>query len=270
MPALRGIVAFMRTAAWLTVFGLLSLWPARAQNIVPAATLVIPVAGSTPGAEGTFFRTDLTVTNHREVAETVAIAFFGAGAFYYGDPTFETTLELPPGSTTTYEDVVATLLRSGGSMGTIIINPLYPPPLRKDARLSATYRIWTTQPGGTGTLSQSSNALDMAALASAGNSRVVTGVRQDAGFRCNVGIFSNSYYDRTFRVTAKSPSGSVKTTVKAGGFSLTQVPLPSANLGYMTVTIELLDGRSDDVWTAYATSVDNRSGDSWLQNAYSR
>jgi hypothetical protein len=35
----------------------------------------------------------------------------------------------------------------------------------------------------------------------------------------------------------------------------------------MTVTVAALDIQDDDVWTAYASSIDNVSGDAWLQNA---
>jgi energy-converting hydrogenase Eha subunit F len=58
--------------------------------------------------------------------------------------------------------------------------------------------------------------------------------------------------------------------VTVPGFSMTQVPLPEANLGYITVTFEPLDDTNSNQWTAFASSVDNHSGDSWLQNAVVR
>lgn len=241
----------------------------RAHSInAPAAALLVPVAGSAPGAMGTYFRTDLHIVNHLDVAQDVWIGFYAAGQqFLYGDPLVEVTVVLKPRSTTTYEDVGATLF-FGSGLGSIVINPADWSNFKPEARLDATYRIWTVQPGGSGTLSQSSAALDMLALPGGREKRTIIGVRLDADFRCNVGVFNYSYaLDRSFLITARSPSGSVTTTVKVGGYSMAQVPLPSADLGYITVTVEPLDTNDSDVWAAYASSIDNRSGDSWLQNA---
>ena len=240
----------------------------------PAARLVIPVVANKQGALGTFFRTDVTLTNHRDVDQTVAIRFYATGEFYYGDPKYEGVHFLPAKTTVTYLDIVATAFAGvstgNDALGTIVLEGLitgraggFDP----DARLDATYRIWTVQPGGTGTMSQSSTELDMQSLPSGTTPRVVIGVRQDENFRCNVGIFTSTYGDRNFLVTASSPRGSTSMNVRATGTTLTQVPLPPANLGYITVTIQPLDALDEDVWTAYASSVDNRSGDSWLQNA---
>ena len=48
------------------------------------ASLVIPIAGSGPGAFGTQWYTDLTVINHRGVEQAVTIAFNEADVFMYG------------------------------------------------------------------------------------------------------------------------------------------------------------------------------------------
>src|ERR1043166_3640139 len=41
--------------------------------------LLIPAAGSTPGAAGTFFRSDLMISNHRGTAQAVDISFCQQG-----------------------------------------------------------------------------------------------------------------------------------------------------------------------------------------------
>jgi hypothetical protein len=233
----------------------------------PAAALVLP-AGDVDGAEGTHFRTDLELMNHRLVEANVWIGYY-AGGFLYGDPAAEAWLTIPALSTRIVPNVTGGFFGAPGMLGSIVINSPHNglDRFNADAKLTATYRIWTPSPGNPeGSMSQSSRAVDLEALPRGDQVRRVIGVRLDAAFRCNVGIASGSYHSRMFRITASSPSGSVTTTVSVAGSNLTQVALPAANLGYVTVTIQPLDPR-DDWWTAYATSVDNVSGDSWLQNA---
>ena len=253
----------------LTCFALsLVLSPlANAADRKGSASLLIPISGSQGGAFGTFWRTDLNLINHRDVPQKVAISFNDADLFTYG-PDYGAVVVLPPNSTTTYIDVVGSLLNAHDT-GVIYINSVLVDNLSfdPDADLDATYRIWTKQPGGTGTSSQSSAAIDMQTLPSTGEARTIIGVRQDADFRCSVGVASMRYGPpRSFKVTASSPSGSVSMTMTVPGYSVSQMPLPAANLGYMTIVVEPTDGDSDP-WTAFASSVDNQSGDSWLVNA---
>ena len=234
-----------------------------------AASLIFP-AGDVDGENGTHFQTDLTLTNYRDVPETVFMSLYAG--FFYGDPISETEVTIPPLWSKTFRGVATDLLLSPGTFGVIVINDLnyYGRAGNADANLSATYRIWTPSTAATGgTMSYSAEAMDLQELPPGNQERVAIGVRLDSQFRCNVGIYSDSYYPSTFRITASSPSGSVTTTVTADSYQLTQVPLPDADLGYVTVTITPLS-LSGERWTAYATSVDNLSGDSWLQNAEAR
>ena len=231
------------------------------------SSLVIPVAGSTPGAFGTFWRTDLSVINYRDVEQRVVITYSSTGASFYGWSEVEVQVVLPAHSTTTYEDVVPTLFHKNG-LGAIHINPTFETTVFDPAAdLDATYRIWTDQPGRGGTMSQASSALHVFELPTGTQTRVIIGARQDANFRCNVGVTYLGYDARSFRITASSASGSVTTTVLVQGYNMAQVALPQGNLGYMTVTVEPLDVLDGEVWSAYASSIDNVSGDAWLQNA---
>ena len=229
------------------------------------SSLIIPVAGSAEGAFGTFWRTDLSVINYRDVEQPILIAYSSSGTFFYGFELYAHVV-LPAHSTTTYEDVVSTLFQKNG-LGVIYINPTDDIYFDPAADLDATYRIWTDQPGKTGTMSQASSALHALELPTGTQTRVITGARQDANFRCNVGVALNAYGSRSFRITASSASGSVTTTLLVQGDNMAQVALPPGNLGYMTVTVEPLDVADSEVWTAYASSIDNVSGDAWLQNA---
>lgn len=245
-------------------------WLQNASSLDPTASIVIPVAANIRGALGTLFRTDLSIFNHLDTAQVVAIRFYARGQqFFYGDPAVETSVLLEPNSTTIMRDVVSGLLRADG-VGSILINPIGWSDFRPEAKLTATYRIWTDGTASPGQMSQSSVGLDLETVGEGLATRVIAGVKLDANFRCNVGIFNYSYYDRSYLITARSRAGSVAVTAWVGAYSMEQVSLPPADLGYVTVTIEPIDAEGSDIWTAYASSVDNRNGDSWLQNAYPR
>src|ERR1700681_3113174 len=113
-----------------------------------SASLLVPIAGSAAGAFGTFWRTDLTLINHRDVSQTLSISFNEADLMTYG-PDWGASVVLPPNSTTTYVDVVGSLFNAH-IMGVIYINSfLEGPRFDPDADLDATYRTWTNQPGRT-------------------------------------------------------------------------------------------------------------------------
>ena len=245
-----------------------SLIASRRADVITAgrrSSLIIPVAGSVAGAFGTFWRTDLSVINYRDVEQRTLITYSSSGTFSYGSEV-DVEVVLPAHSTTTYEDVVSTLFQKNG-LGVIYINPTFETAFDPAADLDATYRIWTDQPGRGGTMSQASSALHVFELPTGTQTRVIIGARQDANFRCNVGVTYIGYGARSFRITARSASGSVTTTVLVEGYNMAQVALPQGNLGYMTLTVEPLDVLDGEVWSAYASTIDNVSGDAWLQNA---
>lgn len=224
----------------------------------PAVSLIVPAVGD---------KTDVDLTNRGDSALRVALALYALDQpFFYGDPAFESVVDVPPRSTVTLGDPSL----SFGAAGALFINPAYSNERGQDpyADLEATYRTWTSAGEHGGSMSRSAAALDVATLPSGDQARVIIGVKLDPDYRCNLGIYAHTYDKRKFHVTATSERGSVTMDVEAGGFALKQFELPAANLGYVTLTITPLDGSSDDLWTAYATSVDRRSGDSWIENAY--
>jgi hypothetical protein len=241
----------------------------------PSPRLLIPVVANKAGANGTYFRSEITLTNHRDIDQAVSLHYYAVGEFFYGDPKFETTVMLPARGSITYTDVLSAAfpphqLSDGKVFGTLVIGGASSSGRQlfdDSARLSATYRIWTAAPDGSGTMSQSSAALALDELSEARLPRVVIGAREDVGFRCNVGIVSLTFEMRDFLVTAASPKGTTSMVVSAGRYSLTQVPLPAAGLGHVIIRIEPLNLQPADIWTAYASSVDNTSGDAWLGNA---
>ncbi len=229
-----------------------------------AVSLLVPIAGAGAGANGTNWRTDLVLVNHRDVWQKVNLDFNDYDEFTYG-PNYAASVWLEPNSTTTFVDVVTWPLEARG-FGALYINSKAVDQFDPDADLDATYRIWTDQPKSKGTTSQSSSAVDIDTLPVAGETQTIIGIRQGGGFRASVGVTNVSYYNHSFRMTAKSPRGEWTTTMTVPGYSVVQVPLqPETDLGYVTIVVEPVDVDGDP-WAAFASSVDNQTGDSWLVN----
>lgn len=233
--------------------------------------LLVPVAGNVEGIGGTHFKTDLIIRNGSNSFQNVQLIFLRANQDNSTPSPTTTVAHMEALSTFTYEDVFGTLLRQTG-LGAILLKatdselgddlPAVP------AKLHAAYRIYTAQPGGNGTTSQSGDAVDLTG-SKYFEAGTTAGLRQDQSFRTNVGIVNLSPNAvRTFRVTASGGSGGAVTMdITVPPQSMTQRPLPAASLGNVTLRIELLfpDGENPAYWTAYGSTVDNITGDSRLQ-----
>lgn len=78
--------------------------------------LVIPAAGSTPGNFGSFFRTDVQLSNYSPLPTTGRLVYHPAGLPGSStDPSLSFTL--PPRSTVSYNDLIQTMGQSG--LGTL-------------------------------------------------------------------------------------------------------------------------------------------------------
>ena len=226
--------------------------------------VLIPIAGNAPGAFGTHFRSDLTLINYRPVSQRVNIRMLALNADSYSEPWKTVTLEA--NSSLTIEDVVGTLLGKSG-IGALEIKAVGTNDLLDlDAKIDATSRIWTTQPGGSGTYSQTTPAVRWT-----GTTRdapvYLLGLRQDEDFRTNIGIvnFDSSAPPRVFDVAVTGSRGSTTFTITTQApMSLIQVPVPAGVYGPMTVTIT--PRNVPGFWIAYGSSVDNRTGDGWVTN----
>jgi len=133
--------------------------------------LIIPVAGRTPGAGGTFWQTDLVLTNlspeYNGLKVTVETWIDGEHL------SFE--VNVPANGTITLEDVLRTRFGRETGIGLLRISNALP-----DAQLTARARVYTT-----GDVGQSVPALPFAALA---QESVIPGLTGSPGNRSNLGI----------------------------------------------------------------------------------
>jgi hypothetical protein len=159
--------------------GTLLLVSILALTVVPAASaielsgndLIIPVAGRTPGAGGTFWETDLVLTN---LSPEYAGLIVKVETWIDGERlTFD--VEIPALGTVTIEDFLRTRFGRQTGVGIVRVSNALP-----DAQLAARARIHTTSDVG-----QSVPGLPVASLA---QESLIPGLTGATGNRSNLGI----------------------------------------------------------------------------------
>jgi hypothetical protein len=225
-------------------------------------SFLIPVAGSVEGANGTYFRSEVTLVNFKNGLQEVLVEFMPQGS---STPIVH-RLDLEPRKFKFWHDFVGTELGYPGVLGALRFRAVIAGTTNIDttALLNGFSRIWTQIPGSAGTSSMSLPAIvdaDLAGLEAA----YVIGLRQDAQYRTNTGIVNLEGFDRTFLVeplTSAQPAASFTVTVPAR--SMRQVPIPPGDFGGVVLRIT---PTSEGSWSAYGASVDNVSGDGWVSKA---
>lgn len=231
-----------------------------------SSSLVIPAAGSVAGGNGTFFRTELTLVNHAD-ARRVAITFLERGRESGAATT--TLLDLPPRAVLVLDDVVATVLRRTG-LGSLTIRTVDSAnQFDASGRVDAFARIYTQQPGSSGTVSQSFYAQREEDLrGNASTPSYVLGLKQTPSFRTNIGIVNlDPDAAQAFTINVVGVNRQATMRVELGARQMTQVPIPDGDFGdlYLVITPEtsLLDPSGEAIYAAYGSTVDNVTGDSW-------
>ena len=162
------------------------------------------------GDPPTQWRSDVTLHNLQGVPITVGLQFFEWGVPNQFDTTFPVRVTLGPRETRTFEDVVATLFgRTGNVAGTLIAacSSDFLPTNPSDAVMvgsSRTYNIGSPA----GTYGQSVPATDRLRNCW-GTASYVTGARNDARFRSNLGIINASFGANTVHYRIRRGNGAV-------------------------------------------------------------
>jgi PKD repeat protein len=207
--------------------------------------LVLPAVGRAPGANGTFWRSDVTLYNPTQSTLSLTLK--------YGSAT--RALSIPAGRTTVLADVLQSTFGIASGTGAL---ELY---WNNTAGPVTTSRTYTTAPGG-GTYGQSIDPVE-----SWGNDAYVPGLRSDFSFRSNVGFVNGG--ETTIGVTTQllASNGQVLATgfVALQPHTQTQMPLASMfpaidpqSAGSVTLKAHA-DGQPN--LFAYGSIVDNASGD---------
>lgn len=226
---------------------------------------IFPAAGSVQGAEGTFFKSDVTIMNHRATDQRISVGWIAQGVNNSSRPLQH--FNLTAGTPFALADFVTNALHESGLGAILVTGETSTDAVDQDATLDGFSRIYTRQPGSTGTVSLSFPAISI--LDSIGPvAAYALGMRQDAAYRCNVGIVNLDSAAHTWTVTIIHAGTPTSFSVTVDGTSMRQVPLPAGTYGDVLLT--LTADASAILWSAYAASVDNVTGDGWVSHASHR
>lgn len=222
--------------------------------------IVIPIAGTSFGRDGTIFHTDLVISGSHAFYEggRMAIAWLPVGRDASGDAVQYMAL---PGvfdnGSTLYHDgfghsgfgaLVIAMVDSSGA-------------LDAQGDISADIRVWSSSScSGEASLGYHPNRLLGA------DRGTVIGLTLGDGFRANAGIVNADAVAHTWHVQSVSLDGAVSSdaevTVPAASSAI--VGLNSKVPGPIAVTMEV--DAPGVPWTAWGASVDNRSNDGWYSS----
>lgn len=244
---------------------------AAASVVVPVGTssqVLISAAGSTQGANGTFFRSDISIINFGTNDASVAIQWLPQAGTGSGSTSI-VTVKASTGIRSS--DFVSEVLHQSG-LGSIIVKAQGPGgTVDTTAQLFVSARIWTQQPGTSGgTTSQSFPAIPVNTV----NTPIaaffgISSADNPANFRVNVGVVNlDPNFTQTFFITIPSIVGvPVGQTVTLPPMTMTQVSMGNgvASTSQIQIQNSTTGSSRSNFWTAYASTVDNITGDAWSE-----
>lgn len=211
---------------------------------VPATSgnaMTLPVVGRSPGANGTFWRSDVTLFNPN-AARLIVTLRYGSTA---------KNVILNSGETEVLADVLAQFGQTSGS-GALQMS------WSGENGPVVTSRTYTTVTSG-GTYGQSIDP-----VAKFANQMFVPGLRNDGSYRSNVGFVNGGSSSETFTVKLLSQSGTEvgRTTLSLGAGAQSQYAVTALfpNVGASTFTLQVEGDGNASLFT-YGSMVDNASGD---------
>ena len=215
-------------------------------------------AGSVAGSGGTYFRSDVTLINHRSVDQRIAVGWIAQGQDNSNAPL--QYFVVPANTPIILTDFVAQTLGKSGLGAVLVSGVTATLDADSSAQLDGFSRIWTPQPGAAGTVSQGFPSVSV--LDSIGSlTAYALGNRHDSQYRTNVGVVNLDSVPHNWTIGVNGLHGSTSFVVSVPAVSMRQVALPSGDYGDLALSYQ-----SDGFgfwWSAYGASVDNISGDSW-------
>ena len=250
---------------------------ARAQGVhasaitdsISARAFIFPAAGSTAGGGGTlFFRSDVTLVNYRSTDQQVLAGFWAQGSTNTLDFSHYKTLTLRANEYVTIQDFVAAVLKTSG-LGALVFLPYTGSDFDFNSAIDGFSRIYTKQPGSTGTVSQPFDAVDPDTLSVQYiDEGVAMGLRQDADFRTNFGIVNVDPSPHVYKVSFVGEKLQTTVTRTVPAYGMIQQAIPAGDYGALQILYQVTDASQDFVsWVGYASSTDNITGDGWVSIA---
>ncbi|HEX6095424.1 MAG TPA: hypothetical protein VF432_03790 [Thermoanaerobaculia bacterium] len=239
--------------------------PVRGQLVAAASDAtdaVFPIVGRVPGANATFYRTDVSLLNLSGEETSVVLEFYPAGVAGNSGPSAIATVALDDGEQEVLTgDALQNLLGLNDGLGALrVISPRHVHAVARiynDQRTAGDGTFSQFVPSQSGTQNRTSGVLPMLA-----NAQAATG----AGHRTNIGWFNAGPNQVTVTWTARNSTGTVLAAA-------TQVVAPRAsgqaeiNSMFPGIGLPPLDNLYVRFTTtggplyAYASVVDNVNGD---------
>ena len=226
------------------------------------SAFLIPAAGSLQGNAGTFYRSDVTIANRRSVDQIISVLWFARGQ-NNGSASAQ-SFNIPANTTVAERDFVGTRLGKSGLGAILIVGRTSAGDIDTNAELDGFSRIWTPQPNATGTVSQEFTSVELEdSLATSYG----YGLRQDSGFRTNIGFVNIWSTPNTYTVNIVGTGGNTSFTQNVQAYSMEQVAAPAGNWGDFYIRVASASSNFN-WWTAYAASTDNITGDGWVSHVH--
>lgn len=243
-------VAFQDVAtivSWGLVIQFAGDEPAATRPSAPGPRQVVPVVGYSPGANDTFFRSDLRMLNRLAREVEVLLIFTPSGADGRSDFA-AARVAVPAGTVIVLDDLVRTLFGTAGLGQLEIIGEVV-----------ASTRTWTPAHGGT--FGAFVPAADVGEATGEGEASEVVHLRDGPAFRSNIGFAEVA--GRSGRVTFRFSHAPQSTLVfEVLPHTHLQVAVPASGFDNSTGSMhaEVMVAGGARV-LAYSATIDNRSGD---------
>ena len=256
----------MRNVTFFALLVITLASPAAAQFVAPGGA--IPAVANVRGEKNTFWRSDVSILNVSPAETSVMLFLFPE--LKHSTPTFDFQIagpfSIPGDGQLTFKNVVTSVFELNGVKGGLQISST------NGAPLVLASRTYTNDPEG------GSYGLNVYGALIVSETAWVANVQHDAFFRTNIGVFvpagASPANPVTFTITVKNDEG---TEIASGSIVFNQVGLIQESLEFFGVDDPLLDGSvtivtSDPtvIWYAYATVIDNVTGDSVYRPAIGR
>jgi hypothetical protein len=237
------------------------------QPLGASPQVLIPAAGNAQGANGTFFKSDISIINLASHDQVVALQWLPEGVTSTVTPL---TITMPARTGLRSADFVHDYFGQTGLGSIIVTGVTGAGTVDSTAALYVNARIWTPEPGTAGTTSQSFPAVPLSLINTPVAALFAVGGADDAAnYRVNVGIVNvDPSNTQTFVVTL--PGTTTQTfTVTIPPMSMQQISLGSnvSSTAQISIQNATPSATHSNSWLAYGSTIDNVTGDAWSELA---
>jgi hypothetical protein len=159
--------------------------------------LVFPAVGSTVGAGGSYWQSDLTMHNPFTAAMPVTMRYVA------GDTRKDRRLTLAPRQTVRWPDVAKTFFNAPNTVGTLWVEH------RENRAPVAVIKTWDAAHGGAASVEKPLSRRDGATANTDASELTIVGIPSGSGRRVNVGVVNIGIIPATFRITARTRTGEI-------------------------------------------------------------